>query len=91
LSFTENISTGGFYCVALDPFKVGDRLTVELSLPAHYPSRDEKRILLRCEVQVIRIDSTWLGAGFGVGFQIEKCTLHLERYERTSSTPGFVI
>lgn len=83
--FTENISTGGFYCVALNPFEAGDRLTAELSLPAHSPNRDEKRILLRCDVQVIRVDSTWLGAGFGVGFQIEKCTLHLERNDRPVS------
>lgn len=79
--FTENISSGGFYCIARDPFVAGDRLSVEFLLPAHNPGRNEKRVILRCQVQVVRIDLTWLGAGFGVGFRIEKCTVHLEEAE----------
>jgi hypothetical protein len=76
--FTENISSGGFYCVALDRFTTGDRLTVELSLPAHFPGREGKRVLLKCQAQVVRLDSTWFGAGCGVAFQIEKCALYFD-------------
>jgi len=76
--FTENISSEGFYCISPDPFMPGDRLDVELSLPAHNPGRCEKRVRLNCQVQVVRIDSTWLGPGFGIGCRIETCTLQLE-------------
>jgi hypothetical protein len=76
--FTENISSDGFYCISPDPFMPGDRLEVELLLPAHNPGRCEKRVRLNCQVQVVRIDSTWLGPGFGIGCRIETCTLQLE-------------
>ena len=76
--FTENISSEGFYCVSPDAFVPGDRLEAELLLPAHNFGRGEKRIRLICEAQVVRIDSTWFGPGFGIGCRIEGCTLHLE-------------
>jgi PilZ domain len=79
--FTENISSEGFYCVSPDPFVPGDLLEVELFLPAHNPGRGEKRVRLTCQAQVVRIDSTWLGPGFGIGCRIEACTLHLEGVE----------
>ena len=75
---TENISSKGFYCVSPDPFVPGDRLEVELFLPAHNPGHGEKAVRLKCQVQVVRIDSTRLGPGFGIGCRIEAYTLHLE-------------
>jgi hypothetical protein len=79
--FTENISTEGFYCVSPDAFVPGDLLEVELLLPAHNPGRREKRVRLKCQAQVVRIDSTWLGAGFGLGCRIETYRLCLEATE----------
>ena len=79
--FTENISSEGFYCVSPDPFVPGDLLEVQLLLPAHNPGRDEKRVRLKCQAQVVRIDSTWLGPGFGIGCGLKTCTLHLEAVE----------
>jgi len=79
--FTENISSEGFYCVSPDPFVPGDLLEVELLLPAHNPGRREKRVRLICQAQVVRIDSTWFGPGFGIGCRLERCTLHLEAVE----------
>jgi len=77
--FTENISSEGFYCVSPDPFVPGDLLEVELLLPAHNSDRGEKRVRLACKAQVVRIDSTWLGPGFGIGCRIEAYTLRLEK------------
>jgi PilZ domain len=79
--FTENISSDGFYCVSPDPFVPGDLLAVELLLPAHNLDRGEKRVRLVCQALVVRIDSTWLGPGFGVGFGLKTCALHLEAVE----------
>jgi hypothetical protein len=79
--FTQNISCKGFYCVSPDPFVPGDRLKVELLLDAHNPGCGEKRVLLKCQAQVVRIDSTWLGPGFGIGCRIETYTLQLEEAE----------
>jgi len=81
--FTENISSEGFYCLSPDPFVAGDRLEVELLLPAHNPGRGDKRVRLRCQAQVVRIDSTWFGPGFGIGCRLETCTLHLEAVEHS--------
>jgi hypothetical protein len=79
--FTENISNGGFYYVSLDPILPGERLEVEILLPAHNPGSCEKRVRLKCQAQVVRIDSTWLGPGFGIGCRIEAYSLHLEEAE----------
>ena len=77
-SFTENISSEGFYCVSPGLFTPGDRLEVELFLPAHNPGHGEKTVRLKCQAQVVRIDSTWLGHGFGIGCRIDAYTVHLE-------------
>src|SRR5579862_4195239 len=79
--FTENISSEGFYCVSPDPFMPGDLLDVELLLPAHNLDRGEKRVRLVCQALVVRIDSTWLGPGFGIGCRIKASTLYLEAVE----------
>ena len=79
--FTENISSGGFYCVSPDAFVPGDHLEVEFLLPAHNLGRGEKRVRLKCQARVVRIDSTWLGPGFGIGCRIEAYSLHLEEAE----------
>ena len=78
---TENISGQGFYCVSPDPFIPGDRLEVELLLPAHNAGHCEKRVRLKCQAQVVRIDPTWLGRGFGIGCRIETFALNLEEAE----------
>jgi hypothetical protein len=79
--FTENISSEGIYCVSPDPFMPGDLLDVELLLPAHNLDRGEKRVRLVCRGLVVRIDSTWLGPGFGIGCRIKASTLYLEAVE----------
>jgi hypothetical protein len=75
---TENISSEGFYCVSPDAFVPGDMLQVVLLLPAHNPGRGEMRACLTCQAQVVRIDPTWLGPGFGIGCRIETYSLRLE-------------
>jgi hypothetical protein len=76
--FTANISSEGFYCVSPVQYVPGDRLEVELLLPAHNAGRDEKRVRLKCQAQVVHIDPLWPGPGFGIGCRIETYTLRLE-------------
>ena len=78
---TENVSSQGFYCVSPDPFALGDRLQVVLLLPAHNLDHVEMRVCLTCQAHVVRLDPTWLGPGFGIGFRIEMHSLSLERIE----------
>jgi len=78
---TENISSQGFYCVFPDPFVLGDQLQVVLLLPAHNLDHGEMRVCLTGQAQVVRIDSTWMGPGFGIGCQFEAYTLRLEKAE----------
>src|SRR5260370_27776915 len=79
--FTVNISSEGFYCVSPDPCVPGDRLEVELLLPAHNAGHDEKRVRLKCQAQVVHIDSMWPSPGFGIGCRIETYALRLEEVE----------
>jgi hypothetical protein len=78
---TENVSSQGFYCVSPDPFVLGDRLQAVLLLPAHNLNQSEMRVCLTCQAHVVRLDSTWLGPGFGIGCRIETYSLSLERIE----------
>jgi hypothetical protein len=78
---TENISNNGFYCISPTPFAPGDNVEVELLLPAHNSGRGENRVRLKCQAQVIRINSTWLGPGFGIGCRIHAYSLRLEEVE----------
>jgi hypothetical protein len=78
---TENISSEGFYCVSPDPVVPGERLDVEIALPAHSPGRYESRVRLKCQAVVVRVHSTWLGSGFGIGCRIENYSFRLQAGE----------
>lgn len=75
---TENISSDGFYCVSQHSFVPGEILEVELSLPTHNPDCLEERARVICQAQIVRLDSTWLGPGYGIGCRFETYTLRME-------------
>jgi hypothetical protein len=68
-SFTENISSDGFYCICPTRFAAGESVKVDLSLPGF--QADHSGIMIRCQVRVTRTETPEVGSGFGIGCHIE--------------------
>jgi len=65
---TENLSSQGFYCVAQQRLPAGAYECV-LRIPAHAPQDSRQALYLRCQVEVLRVES--LGnARFGIAARI---------------------
>jgi len=75
---TENISSEGVYFTSLFAAKVGERLDVDMLLPAHNSGRSEVRVHLKCRAQVVRVDSSGERRGFGIACRIEKHSIWFE-------------
>jgi hypothetical protein len=58
---TDNISGGGFYCVASEPFSPGEYLECGLVIPGQSPP-----LILRRLIRVIRVEIKGMEPGFGV-------------------------
>jgi hypothetical protein len=68
-TFTENISSDGFYCICPKRLAPGDTYRVDVSLPGSHA--DPGGIVIRCHVRVMRTDTPGVGLGFGIGCRIE--------------------
>jgi len=68
-SYTENISSDGFYCICPQRFAPGESFKVDVSMPGF--QADHSGIVIRCQVRVMRTDKPALGSGFGIGCRIE--------------------
>src|SRR5271169_4052191 len=71
-SYTENISSEGFYCISPRPFAPGDCCEVDVSLPSC--GTDRCGAVIRCQVRVVRADASGVGPRFGIGCHIENYT-----------------
>jgi PilZ domain-containing protein len=69
VSTTENLSSEGLYCIAKEPFKLGERLQCEIIIPGETFGSSESSIRLQCHVTVRRVEN--LRRGFGLGCHIE--------------------
>lgn len=67
-SFTENISSDGFYCICSKRLTPGEVFKVDVSLPGF---QADQGIVIRCQARVMRTDAPGVGLGFGVGCHIE--------------------
>ena len=72
-STTDNLSSEGFYCIANEPFQVGERLQCEIIIPAGTFGHTETTVRLQCHVTVRRVDD--LDTSFGFGCHIEDYVL----------------
>ena len=68
---TQNLSSGGFYCLAETPLVPGELMTCSLKLPAHHPSGGEQAVSLECKVRVIRVEARDADGLYGIGCRIE--------------------
>lgn len=67
---TQNLSSGGFYCLAQTPLVPGEITTCSLKLPAHHPNGAEA-VSLECKVRVIRVEAPDADGLYGIGCRIE--------------------
>lgn len=58
---TDNISSGGFYCVASEPFSPGEYLECRIIIPGQ-----STPLVLERQVRVLRVEIKGLEPGFGV-------------------------
>jgi hypothetical protein len=72
-STTENLSSGGLYCITSEPFKAGERLQCVIVLPGGTFGAPEPFLQLQCQITVKRVEH--VARGFGLGCQIEDYTL----------------
>jgi hypothetical protein len=73
---TENLSSQGFYCIAKEPFVVGERLECEVEFPPQWGSTDaETAVFLHCVAHVVRVEANHLQDGFGIACRIEEYAL----------------
>jgi hypothetical protein len=75
---TLNINSEGFYCFVQEPFTLGETLSCILNVPSESvlgetAAYSTGRMKLKCNVEVLRVDS--IGLRFGVAFRIKNFTV----------------
>ncbi|HXA06696.1 MAG TPA: PilZ domain-containing protein [Bryobacteraceae bacterium] len=74
-SRTENLTSNGFYCLAKEPFQLGEQLECTIAIPAGAFGYSESSIRLQCRVKVMRVENQ--SENFGLGCYIEDYELLL--------------
>ncbi len=69
-TYTVNVSSGGFYCVCSQPFSPGEMLIAVLEIPGACGDREPQKLLLRCEVLVLRIETVIDSCDCGIACRI---------------------
>lgn len=69
-SKTINVSSKGFYCLAPEPFVVGECIRCTMMIPSFDGQRRDHNIALQCQATVIRVD-TVENARYGLACQID--------------------
>jgi len=69
---TQDLSSGGFFCLSSVGFLVGEPLICVLKLPANDPSHVDGVLALECMVRVIRVSPTETPGVYGVACQIQE-------------------
>jgi hypothetical protein len=70
-STTQNLSSGGFYCLTGVPLVHGEILICTLRIPFHDPNGKHLDRNLECKVRVVRVDRLGTENSFGVACHIE--------------------
>jgi hypothetical protein len=69
--FTENISSEGVYFVSSHSLSAGEQLEIDLLLAPYNTGHTLPKLHLRCRAQVVRVDSSCPGLGFGIACRID--------------------
>jgi hypothetical protein len=70
-SVTENLSSQGFYCFSQTFVASGEMLLCWLTLPTHDPSGTNGKIVLECDVRVVRSEAAPTDGLYGIACHIE--------------------
>jgi hypothetical protein len=70
-SLTQDLSSGGFYCVTDAVFTPGERLICTLKVPTHDPNGKHLEQRLECQVCVMRVEPQDAEGTFGLACRIE--------------------
>jgi hypothetical protein len=74
---TRDISSSGFYCYLHDPLTPGERLECDIAVPTHARRNGGAVRFLRCRIQVVRVEKSDQGEGYGLACRIEDfCIIH---------------
>jgi hypothetical protein len=66
---TDNISSGGFYCVSTIPFAPCERLQCEIELSAPCRAGARHKTILHCHIEVVHSTAKG-GNDFGIGCRL---------------------
>lgn len=67
---TVNVSSGGFYFFCPQPFSPGEALIAVLEIPGAGPDRESEKLLLRCEILVLRVETSIESTNYGTACRI---------------------
>lgn len=70
-STTQDLSSGGFYCLIRVQLAEGERLRCSLTIPTHDPRKCRPERTLECRVRVVRVVPQEASDLFGVACRIE--------------------
>jgi hypothetical protein len=79
-SLTQDLSSGGFYCLSKTPFTSGERILCTLKIPTYDPVGKQCERTLECEVRVMRVE-----AAAGEDFYGIACRIDDYRFAHTNS------
>lgn len=69
-TYTVNVSSSGFYCVCSQPLSPGETLIAVLEIPGPGGDREFQKVVLRCGVLVLRIETLTHSCNCGIAFRI---------------------
>jgi len=68
---TENLSSGGFYCILENALAPGERLDCEVTVPRDGRGPAGEVVgSIRCQAEVLRVEALGMVPGFGVACKI---------------------
>lgn len=67
---TRDVSSGGFYVSSERKFEPGERLACTLSIPSYRSRQDDEVLVMRCRVEVVRVESGPAEKRFGTACRI---------------------
>jgi PilZ domain len=68
---TQNLSSGGFYCMSRMPRTTGEFLFCLLHVPSHEAPLGDRFLILECQVRVTRVEPAAVPGFWGVACSIE--------------------
>jgi len=81
-SKTQNLSSGGFYCISTEAFAPGDSVECVFTLPAPDLGHWQTGLCLHCHAEVVRVEKTDPDFGFGLACRIQNYSLLVDGADR---------